>query len=83
MQTTTGTDRRRLLKYLLLAIVCGYSLINLQTAWATVQTYGMDLQQDYLAARNLRAGASIYRPFAVEEMEALVNEVCDQVRAVA
>jgi hypothetical protein len=83
MQTPTRPDRRRLLKYLLLAIVCGYSLITLQTAWATVQTYGMDLQQDYLAARNLRAGASIYRPFAQDEMESLGISVNSEYSMVA
>ncbi len=52
-------------------VVLLMGILQVGLAWSEIISSGMDIQQDYVAAQRLRAGADIYAPILPAEVSAL------------
>ena len=60
-----------LIRTTLLVCLGVFSLLQIWSAWQSLYSNGMDLQQDYIAAQRVRHGLDIYEPFSSEDLAGL------------
>jgi len=65
-----GAIRPGLLRVFVVVLLLA-SMLQVGLAWSEIISSGMDIQQDYVAAQRLRAGADIYAPILPAEVSAL------------
>ena len=53
------------------ALLAAVAAIQVWQAWDELNTSGMDLQQDYIAAQRMRHNDDLYRPFTAQEIASL------------
>src|SRR5687768_8032643 len=65
-----STIRPGLLRVFVVVVLL-MGILQVGLAWSEIISSGMDIQQDYVAAQRLRAGADIYAPILPAEVSAL------------
>jgi alpha-1,2-mannosyltransferase len=53
------------------ALLAAVAALQVWQAWDELNTSGMDLQQDYIAAQRMRHNDDLYRPFTAQEIASL------------